>query len=113
MNRSERSARTVLDVLAERERQNVIWGEQNHPDGSGPDRIDNRTLLPWRYLTVWARETCQAAAADGTVTWLDIAREEVFEAFAEDDPAQLRTELIQASAVFLQWAEAIDRRLNP
>ena len=45
----------------------------------------------------------------GQCTWLHILREEVFEAFAEDDPAKLRAELIQVAAVAVQWVEAIDR----
>jgi hypothetical protein len=39
-----------------------------------------------------------------------ILREEVYEAFAEEDPAALRTELIQVAAVAATWVDAIDRR---
>lgn len=98
------------EVQAERERQNVKWGEQNHPDGTGP-----RMAVPGRlcYEADAARDArlhCQAAAYRGECTWRDILREEVYEAFAESDPAALRTELIQVAAVAVQWVQAIDRR---
>ena len=98
-------ARVSLDVVDERIRQVLIWGEQNHPDGTGA-----ASTVDWAPLAAMARAVCKRRAAARTVTWLDIAREEVFEAFAEDDPVRLRAELIQASAVFAAWAEAIDRR---
>ena len=62
----------------------------------------------------WAAIADREPAADdeahGDVTWVLIAVEEVCEAFAETDPAKLRTELIQAAAVLTAWVEAIDRR---
>lgn len=91
----------LADILEERLRQEDQWGEQNHPDGTG----GNAGLL-----AEWAREACQRAAASGTVTWQHILLEEVYEAFAETDPAALRAELIQVAAVAAAWAEAIDRR---
>lgn len=90
-------------VRDEREAQDRKWGEQNHPDGTGPD--GNRAAM-----AALARATCQEAAERGAVTWHHILREEVYEALAEDDPAKLRTELIQVAAVAQAWAEAIDRR---
>lgn len=46
----------------------------------------------------------------GIVTFRDILACEVAEAFAEEDPARLRAELIQVAAVAVQWVEAIDAR---
>ena len=107
------------DVLAERARQDAKWGEQNHPDGTGPE---TRPLLPHLRINALpphahARDLADAftsstndhAAADN-VTWTDILLEEVFEALAEDDETKLRTELVQVAAVAAQWVEAIDRR---
>ncbi|MFI0406626.1 hypothetical protein [Actinomadura sp. 3N508] len=90
------------EVRAERERIQARWGEQNHPDGTGG-------LLAAAHRDT-SRECCQRAAAAGNVTWRLILAEEVAEAFAEDDPGQLRGELVQAAAVVLEWIDAIDRR---
>lgn len=106
---------TVLDeIAAERARQHRKWREQNHPDGTGPDTRplhgvyhDSRA----KHLADLFSAITDAAALVGAVTWRDIFLEEVFEAVAEEDPARLRVELIQAAAVATQWAEAIDRRL--
>jgi len=90
-------------VRAEREAQDARWGEQNHPDGTG--------LLGDDLSAQSARHTCQYAASKDAVTWRDILWEEVAEAFAEQDDAKLRTELVQVAAVAQAWAEAIDRRI--
>lgn len=90
------------ELLAERARQDAKWGEQNHVNGTG----DGDTAA----TAISARLACQLAAEDGTVTWRDILREEVSEAFAETDRDTLRAELIQVAAVAVAWVEAIDRR---
>lgn len=106
------TAQVIAEVAAERERQKAKWGEQNHPDGTGPDKLP----MPygsgsWGAAVAAERLTLltNCAAQIGQVTWLHILREEVFEAFAEKDPTKLRAELIQVAAVAAQWAEAIDR----
>jgi hypothetical protein len=92
----------LAEVADERARQDAKWGEQNHPNGTGgPGRIASANA---------ARLACQWSAERGEVTYLDILNEEVAEAFAEDDPAALRVELIQVAAVAVAWVEAIDRR---
>ena len=115
------------DILAERDRQDAKWGEQNHPDGTGPNTLplmdtwihipedDMRGLEDYtaRLLAFAATQATNAAARghrSEPVTWRDILLEEVTEAFAEEDLDRLRTELIQVAAVAAQWAEAIDRR---
>ena len=109
----------VLDeIAAERDRQDARWGEQNHPDGTGPDTgwVDQITpAFGWddqqaAHAAKLARRSCQQAARVGHVTWLHILREEVAEAFAESDPAKLRAELVQVAAVAVAQIEAIDRR---
>lgn len=94
----------VLDeVKAERERQDAKFGDQSgHPDGTGGPAAAMRALFD--------REHCDDRAVIGLVTWRDILQEEVSEAFAEEDPEKLRTELLQVAAVAVAWAEAIDRR---
>jgi hypothetical protein len=107
----------AADVAAERARQDAKWGEQHHPDGTGPDvrplaalvaNAHAQATAPW--LAARAPSITDTKANAGQVTWRDILLEEVFEALAEDDPAHLRTELVQVAAVAQQWAEAIDRR---
>jgi hypothetical protein len=95
LNRVERAVRD------EREAQDAKWGEQNHPDGTERRRLR---------VAGASRSRCQRLAREGRVTWRHILDEEVQEALAEEDPAKLRTELIQVAAVAQAWAEAIDRR---
>jgi hypothetical protein len=93
------------EVAIERTRQDDQWGEQNHPDGTG--------LPQYAAAAARARMDCERRARLGTLTWTEILREEVYEAFAESDPARLRAELLQVAAVAVAWAEAIDRRAVP
>ena len=99
----------LADVAAERVRQDAKWGEQNHPDGTGISWVLDGGPNAEDACETYRRITNEAADR-GKLTWLDIALEEVAEAFAETDPAKLREELIQTAAVFVAWAEAIDRR---
>jgi hypothetical protein len=71
------------------------------PDGTGEIWAENATM---------AKALTDSHAADGTLTWVDILREEVFEAFAETDPALLRAELVQVGAMAAKWIESIDGR---
>lgn len=119
-------AAVAAEVAAARERQNAKWGEQNHPDGTGPhtqplyaatatgiadddeahlirDMLRGRT--DWRFSGGIEHFTI-----DRPGTWTDILLEEVFEALAEDDPERLKVELIQVAAVAEQWAAALIRR---
>ena len=98
------------EIRAELERQNARWGEQNHEDGTGPDK--NWSYLgPASYLAESARATCTVLVGNGRVSWSDVLLEEVAEAFAEDDPDRLLAELLQVEAVARQWRMAIRRRL--
>jgi hypothetical protein len=89
------------EVATERARQDAKWGEQNHRDGTGCQYVERAE---------YERIRTNNAAADGTLTWRHILAEEVYEAFAEADPARLRAELVQVAAVAIAWAEALDRR---
>ncbi|MCI3246482.1 NUDIX hydrolase [Streptomyces spinosisporus] len=95
-------ARILGEIVAERERQDAKWGEQNHPDGTGNQSQQERADF--------ARRWCDSAFQSGYGTWADVLAEEVAEASAESDPAKLRTELIQVAAVAINWIGAIDRR---
>ncbi len=93
--------RVLEEVCSERTRQHAKWGEQNWPDG---------TNWEWRMQRDLAQAECERAARSGAATYMHILKEEVLEAFAEEDPAKLRAELVQAAAVAVAWVEAIDRR---
>jgi hypothetical protein len=109
------NADIAVEVLTERHRQDERWGQQDHENGTGPAVVV--TLIPADAgaaradnLRTWATARCDRAAHHGDITWEHILLEEVFEALAEDDPARLRAELIQVSAVAQSWVSAIDRR---
>lgn len=97
------SAKQVAEeVVRERARQDELWGEQNHENGTGrPGSAELRDRL---------RSRCDERFAGHKGAWDDILVEEVAEALAESDPTLLRAELIQIAAVAVAWAEAIDRK---
>ena len=100
----------LAEVVDERVRQDAKWGEQNHPNGTGPYVV--WTLggrITAQVMAARARDMCQEAARRGECTWLLIALEEMAEAFAEDDPYRVRQEVLQLVAVGVSWIEAIDR----
>lgn len=103
--------RVLSQVLAERIRQDAQWGQQNHPDGTGPHKAAIVGALCFAdEAATRARHACQSAAHRGETTWRLVFAEESLEALAEDDPAKLRAELVQVAAVAVAWIEAIDRR---
>lgn len=105
----------LIEVANERVRQDEKWGEQNHPNGTGKNWVDE--IVPafgWNdtpsdHAANLAKRATDRAALKKKLTWMDILREEVAEAFAETDSENLRMELIQVAAVAIQWVEAIDR----
>lgn len=114
--------RVYSEIAAERRRQDEKWGEQNHPDGTGPDwRILGHGAVEWLAFVraaldqttkpgmAWRDGEYEVLSPTGPM-WLLIALEEVFEALVESDPEKLRAELIQSAAVHVAWIEAIDRR---
>lgn len=105
---SSTTGSVVAEVIHERAAQHRKWGQQDHPDGTGPDLVWAYTG-PAAYVAETAQSECQRLTAEGCVTFADIFLEEVAEALAEADPVRLRTELIQAAAVAIQWVEKIDR----
>ncbi|GIH91827.1 NUDIX domain-containing protein [Planobispora siamensis] len=96
-------ARVLADIGAERAAQDARWGIQDIADGTDPERAAAAER---------AKDETAAAFADGTLTWRHILIEEVLEAFAEDDPEALRTELVQVAAVAAKWIQALDRRAS-
>ena len=92
----------LLDVDAECERQDGLWGDQSHlPLGT------DAALIP---IADEFRRVADEAHKEGKLTWTDILSEEFYEAVSEEDPAKLEEELIQLAAVAVQMAKSI--RLN-
>jgi hypothetical protein len=94
---------SVTDVADERVRQVEKWGVQTRPNG---------TSLGYAGAAAAAKFNTHAKAADGTLTWVDILMEEVFEALAETDPTRLREEMVQVAAVAVAIIEDIDRKAS-
>ncbi len=106
------------DVAVERMEQHKKWGEQSHPDGTGPNEglavvnvigdfsAENKFSILAKDFT----DSTDYLFARKAGTWADILLEEVFEALAESDAEKLREELIQNAAVLVAWVENIDRR---
>lgn len=93
------------DIVRERLHQDELWGQQNHPNGTG--------MTEDRARADSARHVCDVMFRNGMGSWRDILNEEVQEAFAEHDPVRLREELIQVAAVALAWVENMDRGDQP
>jgi len=93
----------ALETRKEEDRQDQKWGQQDHPDGTGPTdgNLSDRNRAKW----VTQREFAKRRG-----TWRQVLEEEVAEAFAESDPDLLKAELIQVAAVAQQWIRAINRR---
>lgn len=108
--------RALQEVAVERATQDAKWGEQNHPNGTGPDlpilRLTdvNLDLRTGEELAGIFRRRTDDRAKCGRLSYMDILLEEVFEATAEADVTHLRTELIQVAAVAVAWVEKIDRQ---
>jgi hypothetical protein len=96
------TAQVLGEVRRERVLQDLKWGEQNHPDGTG-------TVGSFA-LAELLRDACDNEHRSGKGTWATILAEEIGEAFAEEDEDRLRAELVQVAAVAAAWVEAIDRR---
>lgn len=95
------------EVALERERQDVKWGQQNHPN------VFHRPLIP---AADKARRACDVRHELGEGSYADIVVEELAEACDEalaGNVANLREELVQTAACVVAWIEAIDRGLQP
>lgn len=116
------SSDVLGEVADERQRQEVKWGQQNHPDrfsvgyNATADACDLRdyAIKADRWKVVNAARVAHrnrfGTPSDRNAAWDGVLLEEVYEALAESDPAKLRTELVQVAAVAVAWIESIDRR---
>lgn len=107
---------TVLQMVAsERVAQVARYGHNDDlVDGTGPDShwipllteghraLDIEVLLRHDYESYEQRT--------GKPSWMHLVREEVAEAFTENDPTRLEAELIQVAALCVSWVETLRRR---
>lgn len=101
-------------VRQERARQFNQYGSNDDvKDGTGPEA---RWLAPLSWESAAAVETRFRAdyeefeAETGSPTWVHLIREEVAEAFQENDDAALVAELTQVAALCVNWVEKILNR---
>lgn len=102
----------LADISAERMRQDERWGVQNLPFGTGPLSTPLQPYASHKATLVEQtfRQRTDINTENGTLTFIDVLLEEVFEAAAESDPQRLRDELVQVAAVAVKTVEAIDRQ---
>lgn len=97
----------LLDVLAEREKQDEKWGEQNHAPIGGDMPSRGRLYYAGR-ADDWKAINDDRVKKD-KMGWDSIALEEVYEAFGAETAGEYREELVQAAAVFVAAIESFDR----
>ncbi len=106
------------EVKQERIRQDLKWGEQNHPsvdltlNSRHPypsDRMCEEYEIPTESR---AKFLCENSFTDNHGTWAHILVEEVSETISSPNEELRREELIQLIAVAVAWVESIDRNLK-
>lgn len=95
--------RIFEEIAAERRRQIEKFPEEEDglPDGTGGGGRET-----WERI---ARQSCERAAREGTLTNTHIFDEETAEAMAATERPKLREELVQVAAVCVKWVQQIDR----
>ena len=97
-----------LDIMNEEMRQDAKWGaRRSFPNGTA--RYEAFAGMGDAEIATYMRQKCKANTPE-TDNWRDILEEEVYEAFAEDEPVRLRQELVQCAAVIAQWIADLDRK---
>lgn len=86
--------KVLLDIIAERERQDEKWGKQTH--------------APAVWMTILTEEVGEAAAEAMELTWLDESDKEFTLEELKAVTDRWREELIQCSAVCVAIVEEID-----
>jgi hypothetical protein len=105
---TDAEAHALAELVRERRRQDAKWG----PIDAKMIAIPDGTGAKWSG-EAWAHRLEEKEAFQtGRGTWRHVLREEIYEAFAESDPAKLRSELVQAGAVIVKWLEILERRAS-
>lgn len=110
--------RIAGEIVDEVHRSLDKHGDQRHvPLGMGPETLPLDLGVPvyrqtraeaLALLATRATDARSFSQGDGSVTWRDILTEEVFEAYAEQDPQHIREEMIQVAAVAMKIIDKID-----
>ena len=116
------STKSVLDeIQRERNKQDIKWGEQNHPFHHplcAVDSVDKKevdAIVAEFYHIPSQQEVkqfCDSLIPLNQTNFATILLEEVVEALSESTDEAIRAELIQVAAVAVNAIEAIDRRAN-
>lgn len=110
---NHRRTREVLElVFKERLSQELRYGESNPHlvDGTGPA---TRWLGPYtgdsaaEIQKELRRDYEDWEHSEGLPTWAHLVREEIAEAFQEEDPRRLAEELVQVAALCVSWVERL------
>jgi hypothetical protein len=110
VSESEHRARVLGEVDTERTRQEMKWGQQDHPFANRRESYSVPHLYNHRSLSSLARDRCDQRFKEGSGTYADILLEEVYEAIDALDDHEARKELVQVAAVAVAAIQAIDRR---
>lgn len=117
LNSKEYKQKQIADeIIAERDKQDKKWGEQNHPSIKehfleNPTYTISEIAAEYKIPDVEeAKKICDLMAKLKECTWADIAIEEMCEAICTTDEKHRREELIQLAAVVMAWIECIDRK---
>ena len=101
------------EIKAERERQELKWGVQNHPilDPMLIHRDAKRMCEEYEIPSEErAKQMCDIHLERGDATYMHILVEEISEATScLDNVQQLRKELVQCAAVVVAMIESLDR----
>lgn len=57
-----------------------------------------------------ARTRRESAERQGKLSWRQLLRQDVYEAWAAEDEAELRLNLMEAAVTIVQWISDIDQR---
>ena len=102
-------------VFDERVRQVAQYGDNsNLEDGTGPDSMWLSPLASNHaddIQVAFRHDYEDHEEQEGLPTWMHLIREEVAEAFQEDDPERLTAELLQVAALCVSWVEIIEKRV--
>lgn len=103
----------IKEIIAERTRQDYLWGEQNHPIldqaliGRKPSRMCEEYEIPSESR---AKMMYNISVQEKNTTYMHILIEEVSEAAScGSNITELRKELIQVAAVAIAMIESLDR----
>jgi hypothetical protein len=109
-------ATVVQEILAERQRQDELWGVQHHPNFPEMEDTPAARSLQANMQAAMSQlvhlvQTTVNLSEGGQRAWAVIFLEEVFEAMNEPGDWQAcRKELVQCAAVILNWIEDGDLR---